>query len=219
MKRLACSLFCCLFLLISASVVLADREHHGHQWRQERDRHHHHDHHYRAHQQHDRGGHHWGDHHWNRGGHHWRRDDHHHGYRRGHRHPFWNDWWYYDGWRFPSHDYRRYHVRPLIEFNFDWFGDPRPLLPRPQRQYEALPEEVPQQVVAERHVSQERLDALRTQAARDFRTKTPMPYDSFDSMSKEERRAYGEEWDRLKKSAGDKTGPFYNRVWRLGNRK
>ena len=59
-----------------------------------------------------------------------------------------------------------------------------------------------------------RLDALRTQAARDYRRHTPMPYDTFDSMSSEERCAYGEEWDRLMIVGGRKGGPFFKKKWR-----
>ncbi|OGZ45085.1 MAG: hypothetical protein A3J54_04385 [Candidatus Ryanbacteria bacterium RIFCSPHIGHO2_02_FULL_45_13b] len=62
-------------------------------------------------------------------------------------------------------------------------------------------------------VSEERLDQLRMRAARDFLEKTPMPYSQFDRMSREERTAYGGEWDRHMLLEGGK-GPFFKRSWR-----
>lgn len=209
MKRttLCLVVFACLFLAVFAPPVLARDGHHGghHGGR-------HHD------------GHHGGGHHGHHGGHHWSHGGHHGGHHgrhhyndhyRGHHHRNYYPWGYtpYDEWygsRYRPYNYG-YYAPPLVEFNFDWY-DPQPLPPRPlqrPQRYEES-EEAPQQVVEERHVSQERLDALRTQGARDYQNKTPMPFDTFDSMSAEERRAYGEEWDRLM-LVGDGKGPYFKK--------
>lgn len=221
MKRTLCLIFACLFFVVPVATVLARDGHHG-------DRGHggHHGGHHGSRGHHwNGGGHHWGGHHGgHHGGHGWSHRGHHGGhhgrnhYNDHYRHYYpWGYAPYYDEWygpRYRPYNYG-YYVPPLVEFNFDLFGDPKPpaLPPVQRQQYEQLPEEVPQRFVEERRVSQERLEVLRTQAARDYREKKPMPYDTFDSMSEEERRAYGEEWDRLMLVSGGK-GPFFKKKWR-----
>src|SRR3989344_5579712 len=146
--------------------------------------------------------------------------DRHHGHHRyrhhNHQRHYGHHYRYHDGWR----RYPRYYygIAPLVVFNFDR-NDYQPLSPPPYRVIKErvveveriLPEEREDlsQVISRRSVAVgQRLDALRTQAARDYKRKSPMPYDTFDSMSPEERRAYGEEWDRLKRASGDSSSPF-----------
>jgi hypothetical protein len=197
----------------------------------DRDHGHHHDRRYR------RGGR--GRHHDHRRGSSYRRSGHRHHRRRysyerdhRHRHSRRNRWdrgrdHYHGPFYFHYSRPHYYHRRPnvIIVDPFSWFLYPRQSVVIPQQTAPATPatpmqtQQVEEPDTYYSSASDERLEALRRRAMRDYHKKNPMTFDEYDTMSRSERRAYGRTWDDLKRAAGDRNGPFYNKKWRLGDRK